>query len=173
MNPLKHIAAILALPGMVVVLIPAVILSSSRERQLGGTLAMPLNAIAVILGGGLVIVGLWLMVLTVSLFIRVGKGTLAPWMPTQRLVVRGIYRNVRNPMITGVFCILLGEAGLFGLWGLFYWFLIVVLVNAIYIPMIEEPGLEERFGDDYRRYKQNVPRWIPRLKAWEDGLGQG
>jgi protein-S-isoprenylcysteine O-methyltransferase Ste14 len=38
--------------------------------------------------------------------------------------------------------------------------------NAIYFPLIEEKGLEKRFGDEYRDYKANVPRWIPRLRAW-------
>jgi len=46
-----------------------------------------------------------------------------------------------------------------------------VLVNAIYIPLVEEPGLERRFGDDYFLYKKNVPRWIPRLRPWE-GLSE-
>jgi protein-S-isoprenylcysteine O-methyltransferase Ste14 len=39
-------------------------------------------------------------------------------------------------------------------------------VNATYIPLVEEPGLVERFGDEYRRYRRNVPRWIPRLRPW-------
>jgi protein-S-isoprenylcysteine O-methyltransferase Ste14 len=47
------------------------------------------------------------------------------------------------------------------------WFGIFVVVNAIYIPLAEEPGLAKRFGEDYLRYKQNVPRWIPRWKPWE------
>ena len=70
-------------------------------------------------------------------------------------------------MISGVMAILLGETILFGSISLVYWFLAFVLVNAIYMPLFEEPGLEQRFGDDYIRYKQNVPRWIPRLKPWD------
>jgi protein-S-isoprenylcysteine O-methyltransferase Ste14 len=63
-----------------------------------------------ILGGVLIFLGLGLMIATIRLFMRVGKGTLAPWNPTQRLVVQGVYRHVRNPMISGVFFTLLGEA---------------------------------------------------------------
>ncbi len=47
------------------------------------------------------------------------------------------------------------------------WLLVFVAANAIYIPLIEEPGLERRFGEDYRRYKANVPRWVPRLSPWQ------
>jgi protein-S-isoprenylcysteine O-methyltransferase Ste14 len=45
-------------------------------------------------------------------------------------------------------------------------------VNAIYIPLLEEPGLERRFGADYVLYKRNVPRWIPRLRAWSGPPGE-
>ena len=95
------------------------------------------------------------------------EGTLAPWNPTQKLVVRGVYRHVRNPMIVGVFCILLGETILFDSWQLFCWFGFVVLVNLIYIPLSEEPGLAKQFGDDYLLYKKNVPRSILMFTPWE------
>jgi protein-S-isoprenylcysteine O-methyltransferase Ste14 len=48
------------------------------------------------------------------------------------------------------------------------WFAVFVALNAIYIPLAEEPGLVKRFGTAYLTYKQNVPRWIPRMKAWND-----
>jgi hypothetical protein len=57
---------------------------------------------------------------------------------------------------------------LFGSAGLLLWFALFALGNAVYMPLIEEPGLERRFGADYVRYKQNVPRWIPRLTPWDD-----
>ena len=74
------------------------------------------------------------MARTIALVHRVGRGTLAPWNPTARLVVLGVYRHVRNPMISGVLCILLGEAALFGSRALLAWFAIFAAVNAIYIP---------------------------------------
>jgi protein-S-isoprenylcysteine O-methyltransferase Ste14 len=111
--------------------------------------------------------GLALMIATIRLFATVGKGTLAPWEPPQRLVVRGVYRHVRNPMISGVLSVLLGESVLMASMPLFRWFLIVVVINTIYIPLLEEPGLVRRFGEDYQVYKRNVPRWVPRLTPWE------
>jgi protein-S-isoprenylcysteine O-methyltransferase Ste14 len=96
----------------------------------------------------------------------VGKGTLAPWDPTSRLVVRGPYRHVRNPMISGVLGILLGEAVLLGSVPLLVWFGLVLALNAVYMPLVEEPGLRSRFGEDYETYKANVPRWVPRLRPW-------
>jgi len=106
------------------------------------------------------------MIKTVKLFATVGEGTLAPWDPTQKLVVRGIYRYVRNPMITGVSCILLGEAVALGSVALLGWFMLFFVANVIYMPLVEETGLERRFGEDYLAYRQNVPRWIPRLRPW-------
>ena len=119
-----------------------------------------------IIGCVFICLGLALMVATIRLFVTVGKGTLAPWNPTQQLVVQGIYRHVRNPMISSVFCILLGEALVAASLQLFQWFLLFVVINAVYIPLFGEPGLVKRFGADYLTYKQNVPRWIPRISAW-------
>jgi protein-S-isoprenylcysteine O-methyltransferase Ste14 len=118
-------------------------------------------------GVALIGIGLALVTWTVSLFARIGKGTLAPWDPTSRLVVVGPYRHVRNPMISGVLTVLLGEAALFGSLPLLVWFGAVFALNAVYFPLVEEPGLRERFGEDYDAYRANVPRWLPRLRPWE------
>jgi protein-S-isoprenylcysteine O-methyltransferase Ste14 len=118
-------------------------------------------------GVALIGIGLALVTWTVSLFARIGKGTLAPWDPTSRLVVIGPYRHVRNPMISGVLTVLLGEAALFGSLPLLVWFGAAFAVNAVYFPLVEEPGLRERFGGDYEAYCANVPRWLPRLRPWE------
>jgi protein-S-isoprenylcysteine O-methyltransferase Ste14 len=40
-------------------------------------------------------------------------------------------------------------------------------VNALYMPLFEEPGLKRRFGADYDMYAANVPRWLPRLRPWD------
>jgi protein-S-isoprenylcysteine O-methyltransferase Ste14 len=81
-------------------------------------------------------------------------------------VVAGVYRHVRNPMISGVVLILLGETLIFRSLGLVEWALIFFAINLIYIPLLEEPMLEGRFGDEYRQYKRHVPRWVPRRTAW-------
>jgi protein-S-isoprenylcysteine O-methyltransferase Ste14 len=104
---------------------------------------------------------------TVSLFARVGEGTLAPWDPTSKLVVRGPYRRVRNPMISGVLFVLLGEAAILGAPALLIWAAAFLAVNAAYMPLFEEPGLRRRFGEDYDVYKANVPRWLPRVTPWD------
>lgn len=116
---------------------------------------------ALVIGAGLVLV-VW----TIKLFVVEGRGTLAPWDPTTALVVRGPYRHVRNPMITGVACILAGEALVFGSWPLVVLLGVFALVNAIYMPLVEEPGLRRRFGAKYDTYRANVPRWVPRLRPF-------
>jgi protein-S-isoprenylcysteine O-methyltransferase Ste14 len=110
--------------------------------------------------------GLFLMAWTVGLFHRIGKGTLAPWDPTQRLVVAGPYAHTRNPMITGVLSVLLGEATLSGSPAILVWAILFFLINSLYFEISEEPGLMERFGDEYAAYHDNVPMWLPRLKPW-------
>ena len=87
-------------------------------------------------------------------------------------MVRGPYRHVRNPMISGVGFVLLGEAATFQSLGLLIWFAGFAAANAIYMPLAEEPGLRRRFGEDYERYSRNVPRWLPRLRPWDPGLGE-
>ncbi|HKJ25479.1 MAG TPA: isoprenylcysteine carboxylmethyltransferase family protein [Myxococcota bacterium] len=154
---LRHLLAVLVLPFNVLVTVPAVLLW--REGFAGPD---PL-AFSTDLGVLLAAVGLSLLFTTIALFVRVGRGTLAPWSPTHRLVVRGPYRRVRNPMISGVLFVLLGEALVFRSPSVLGWWALFFLANAVYLPLSEEPGLEARFGDDYRRYKCQVPRWIPRL----------
>jgi protein-S-isoprenylcysteine O-methyltransferase Ste14 len=69
-------------------------------------------------------------------------------------------------MISGVLFVLLGESLLTGSRSVLIWFGLFLLNNLVYIPLFEEPQLEKRFGERYRTYKQNVPRWIPRARAW-------
>ena len=159
MRALRHLLAIGLLPGVVAGVVPALIVAGDELA------AWPL----IVLGGATLALGLALIVETVALFATVGKGTLAPWDPTARLVVRGPYRRVRNPMISGVLCVLLGEALLFGSPALLAWFAIVFAVNALYFPLVEEPGLRRRFGADYEAYRAAVPRWLPRLRPWHPG----
>ncbi len=79
---------------------------------------------------------------------------------------------MRNPMISGVLFILLGEAALFGSLALLVWFLVFFAFQAIYMPLVEERGLARRFGKANLVYKRNVPRWIPRLTPWVPGFGE-
>ena len=167
----KHLRAVLLLPFMVTVVVPATILFLTHPDTFDLWQSYPTTRVGLpILGCAFICVGLVLLVATIRLFLMVGKGTLAPWNPTQRLVVQGVYRHVRNPMISGVFSVLLGEAALAASLPLVVWFALFVIGNAVYIPVAEEPGLVKRFGDDYLAYQRNVPRWIPRLTPW---VGEG
>ena len=169
MKLMRHLLAIGLLPFVVTVVVPAYIIRTSSTLNISWGLPSPLGLLPTLLGSVLVGLGVLLVYKTVSLFATVGKGTLAPWDPPRRLVIRGPYRHVRNPMISGVLSILLGEAILLGSVPLVVWFVIDLALNALTIPLVEEPILDGRFGSDYVTYKRNVPRWIPRPKPWKPG----
>jgi protein-S-isoprenylcysteine O-methyltransferase Ste14 len=154
----------------VTVVVPGTLLYHNGVDTFGLRQSMPAASVGLLLLGVLLVgAGLFLIVPTVRLFATVGKGTLAPWDPPGRLVVRGVYRHVRNPMISGVFLVLLGEAVAAASLPLLYWFASFVALNLLYIPLAEEPGLARRFGDEYEAYRRNVPRWVPRWTAWKSG----
>jgi protein-S-isoprenylcysteine O-methyltransferase Ste14 len=163
---LRHISAILALPFVMAILVPLLLVTLTGTFNPGWRLPFPADVLVVLLGASLIAGGLLLVVTTVKLFITAGRGTLAPWDPTQRLVVTGVYRYVRNPMISGVFTVLLGEGLLLGSLPVLVWALGFAVVNMIYIPLKEEPGLRQRFGDEYLEYARHVPRWLPRRTPW-------
>ena len=169
----KQIRAILVLPFMVTLVIPSCLLYALGFDTFGLQQQYPISRVVLpIVGVVCILTGLTLMVLTIRLFARIGRGTLAPWDPTRKLVAEGVYRHVRNPMISGVFFVLTGEAIATGSFPIACWAVLFITVNAIYIPLWEEPGLVKRFGAEYETYRANVPRWIPRLTAWrEEGLG--
>lgn len=70
-------------------------------------------------------------------------------------------------MILGVLIVLIGESILFLSVNIFVWAVIFFLINNIYFSLYEEPNLEERFGDEYREYKKNVLRWLPRRSPYK------
>jgi protein-S-isoprenylcysteine O-methyltransferase Ste14 len=161
----RHVRAIGLLPGTGVVFVPSLILALT-DTDVGWSLGGALQALPILLGTPLICAGLALMHRTITLFAREGDGTLAPWDPTRRLVVRGPYRFVRNPMIVGVLAVILGEAALFGSRVILVWGLAFFAVNAVWFPVVEEPGLVRRFGEAYETYRRNVPRWVPRRTPW-------
>jgi protein-S-isoprenylcysteine O-methyltransferase Ste14 len=163
---LRLVKTIIVLPGTVLVFIPGAILLATQDSKFAPELASP-TQVWFWLASLAAIIGLALSGWTVMLFMKFGQGTPAPWDPPKRMVIRGPYRHVRNPMITGALLILLAEAILFQSLPIATWMTVFFIGNAIYFPLIEEKGLEKRFGDEYRNYKANVPRWIPRLRAWK------
>ena len=164
----RHLISVLAFPVTMTLVIPTLILMPAGAR--GPHLGAALTAGLVTIGCLLIAAGLGLMIWTNLLFDRVGKGTLGlgPVMGEPvHLVVRGPYRHVRNPMITGVLCILLGEAAVTASSDLLFWFAIFSAFQVTVIPFWEEPHLVKRYGDEYVEYRRNVPRWIPRISAWD------
>ena len=163
---LRQLVSVLILPFNVLLVIPGLLFLRCRGKQVVGLAPRAALPITRSLGGLLVLTGLPLLLWTIREFGRSGQGTLAPWDPTQKLVVRGPYRHVRNPMISAVMAILFGQALLLNNLCQLAWATFFTSGNMLYIPRSEEPGLERRFGDDYRRYKQHVPRWLPRFRPW-------
>jgi protein-S-isoprenylcysteine O-methyltransferase Ste14 len=161
---LRHFLAVLLLPFMATFVVPRWLLGSFAGNDTRWLRTAPLTWVASALGALLFLCGLAVFLWCVLLFARVGRGTLAPWDPTQKLVAVGPYRYVRNPMISAVATMLAGQCLFFGSWILGAWFLLFILVNHIYFLLSEEPGLERRFGESYREYKCNVPRWVPRRR---------
>jgi protein-S-isoprenylcysteine O-methyltransferase Ste14 len=158
--------AIIVLPGTVLVFIPGAILLATRDSRFALELASPAEIwfwLALLTA----IIGLVLSGWAAALFVKSGQGTPAPWDPPKRLVIQGPYRHVRNPMITGALLMLLAETILFQSLPIATWMTVFFIGNAIYFPLIEEKGLEKKFGDEYRNYKANVPRWIPRTQPWK------
>ena len=146
----------LILPFTVLILVPR-----SIEREF----TFRLDVLS-ILGCMVMLLGATGLGITISMFIRIGKGTLAPWSPTRKLVTGSLYAYVRNPMITSVLTGLLGESLFFHSVRIFAWAGIFLVINSVYFVLVEEPGLASRFGDEYLEYKRNVPRWIPRWTPW-------
>ena len=166
-RPIDQLKAILILPGTVLVVVPGIILLTTRDVHVGWGFSGAAAAAPIAVGAVLVAAGAALGAWTGRLFATRGQGTPAPWNPPQRLVVAGPYRHVRNPMITGAATAVLGEAVLLGSLWLLGWWAVFLVGNHFYFMLSEEPALQRRFGEDYRLYKRNVPRWIPRPTPWD------
>jgi protein-S-isoprenylcysteine O-methyltransferase Ste14 len=145
------------LPGVVAGYVPWRYFGLDRLRIDAATPRQLLGLAAI--GAGIV-----LLAACVVEFARSGRGTLSPVDPPRHLVVRGLYRYVRNPMYLSVTIILLGEALLARTPALvWYWVAWFAMVNAFVIGY-EEPTLRRGFGASYDEYARQVGRWIPRLR---------
>ena len=99
-------------------------------------------------------------------FVMEGAGTPAPIAPTERLVVGGLYRHVRNPMYVGVLAAILGQAYLFGDPRLVIYGAAIGAAVVLFVALYEEPTLRARYGEEYEAYRRAVPGWFPRLRPW-------
>ncbi len=119
-----------------------------------------------ILGGILIIAGAPGIVDSFARFALEGLGTPAPIAPPQKLVVTGLYRYVRNPIYIALVAVIVGQALLFGDRRLLWYGALLWLFFHVWVVMIEEPTLKQTFGTEYESFRNNVPRWIPRLTPW-------
>lgn len=122
--------------------------------------------LARVVGVILILAGVPGLVDSFARFALQGLGTPAPIAPPRNLVVTGLYRYVRNPIYVAVVAIVLGQAVLFGHWGLIVYGALLWLGFHLFVVAYEEPTLEQTFGGEYEAFRANVPRWIPRLAPW-------
>jgi protein-S-isoprenylcysteine O-methyltransferase Ste14 len=102
------------------------------------------------------------LVALVARFVGQGAGTPVPLDPPKKMVSRGLYARVRNPMYATYVAIALGEAILYRSWILLaYTAGFAALVHG-YVVLVEEPKLRARFGAAYDRYRETSGRWLPR-----------
>lgn len=161
---LRHLLSIAILPFTVAVVIPLSIASRYHVRLSQDDDALRL---AIKLAGAVLLgIGLAFFVASVRRFAQEGHGTLAPWDPPVELVVRGPYRYVRNPMISGVVIVLFGESLVLLSPSHAAWAVTFLVINLVYIPLFEEPQLASRFGEAYLDYCRHVPRILPRSRPW-------
>lgn len=94
------------------------------------------------------------------------RGTPVPFNPPPTLITKGLYAYVRNPMLLGLFLLLLGLGILLGSLSLIFIFTpLFILINVLYVKAIEEKEMGKKFGGEYLEYKKNVPMFIPRVEA--------
>ena len=148
-------------PGVVAGLLPWWISDWSIHQPFFGLTATR------ILGGFLLIASIPVVLDSFARFALQGLGTPAFVLPTKHLVVTGLYRYVRNPMYVGVAGAILGQGLLLGNVRLLEYGAVVWLAFHLFVLGYEEPTLRRKFGEEYRPFCANVPRWIPRLSPWK------
>jgi protein-S-isoprenylcysteine O-methyltransferase Ste14 len=156
---LRSIFFTFLLPGTVTLLIPYWILSSSRDNVFRNQSTFSY------LGFALILIGAIGLLCCIWEFFSIGDGTLAPVDPPKHLVIRGLYRYVRNPMYVAVLMILLGEAIFFASSSILIEAGVFFVMTHLFVVLYEEPVLQAKFGEPYERYLRTVGRWIPRFRS--------
>ena len=146
-------------PGTVAGLLPWLI---TRWQSTTPVAQIPRAVIAALM----IIAGIVILVRAFARFVTEGRGAPLPALPTERLVVGGDYRYVRNPMYVAVVGIVLGQVVLFASAALLVYAVIIWASMAAFVHWYEEPTLHRRFGDDYATYCRNVSAWWPRRRPW-------
>ncbi len=151
---LKNLLFTVLVPGTVAVYIP-LRMASSRHLHPQWSLSQVAALVPFLLGAAIYFWCLWD-------FARHGRGTPAPIDAPKRLVVRGLYRFIRNPMYVGVLLVIGGWAAFFESSAILYYGLGIGLMFHLVVLLIEEPMLASQFGESYEAYRRAVGRWIPR-----------
>lgn len=147
-------------PGIVAGVAPWWITKWSVQAPLFGFL--PTRVLGILL----VVAGLSVLLESFARFAWQGLGTPAPAFPPHHLVVKGLYRHVRNPMYFAVVSVIFGESMIFGNSDLLVYGALVWLACHLFVLLYEEPNLRKTFGAEYEVFCANVPRWIPRISPW-------
>ena len=156
------VRAFFIVPFNILLVIPALILWVTSILKPGDLWEISFYPLAAAIGALMFALGVWGVIRSViDLTYEGEEGTPLPWEPPTKFRSSGIYGVTRNPMVSCVSFISLGEALLFGSMALLCWYGFFVTVNLVYIPIFEEPELEKRYGGPYLEYKKRVPRWIP------------
>jgi protein-S-isoprenylcysteine O-methyltransferase Ste14/HD superfamily phosphohydrolase YqeK len=150
----KNLLFTIFVPGTVAFYLPYAI--GTRDRALS-----TFETGRLLLAAPLLVTGAAIYLWCVWDFATAGRGTPAPIDPPKQLVVRGLYRTVRNPMYLGVLLVLAGWLALFRVWTLLAYASGVWLVVHGFVVFVEEPGLRRRFGAAYDVYCRRVRRWWP------------
>jgi protein-S-isoprenylcysteine O-methyltransferase Ste14 len=150
-----------AAPGVVVGLVPWLV--TGWQPLPTGSGRVPI--VALVAGGVLTTVGVAVLVAEFLRFAVVGRGSPAPVAPTERLVVSGLYRYVRNPMYDAVIVAVAGQALLFGSIALVGYGAAMALLMWSFVRLYEEPHLRRQFGEQYQAYRACVPGWLPVRRA--------
>ena len=147
-------------PGVVAGLIPWLLTEwEVREPVDGWWIAQAVGVVLIVGGAGLLLHAF-------ARFVVEGVGTPAPVAPTERLVVGGLYRYVRNPMYLAVGATIVGQALLLGQPVLLLYAAVFGLAVWAFVRWYEEPTLRWQFGDEYEEYRRAVPGWWPRRSPW-------
>lgn len=149
----KNFIFTVLVPGTVAGYLPYAIGSRSAATAPGVTrllIAAPLFLI----GGAIYFWCLWHFAMS-------GRGTPAPIDPPARLVVRGLYRRIRNPMYVGVLTVVAGWAVYYRSIRVIEYGVAVAVLFHLFVVLVEEPLLRRWFGVAYEAYCRTVPRWIP------------
>ena len=115
---------------------------------------------ALVYGWALILVGAAISLQGSRLFQRLGGGTPVPIQPPQQLVTEGLFHYSRNPIFVADVVIAMGIFLARGEAALLLYAALIALLLHVFVLYVEEPILARRYGDEWTRYTQQVPRWI-------------